>query len=226
MEKNGKVVNNEWLAHENSVHQSFIYMGIKRIIDIIFSAVGLIFSSPLFLVIAILMKVKEPDGPIFFNHQRNGKNGKKFKMMKFRSMCMNAEEILLADPVLYAKFKANGYKLDEGEDPRITAIGAFIRKISIDELPQLWNVFTGSMSLVGPRPIPDKELEEYGESKEKFLSVKPGVTGLWQVSGRSKVMYPERCELELNYVDQASLTFDLMILLKTVKSVLLKEGAY
>lgn len=201
------------------------YLYSKRVLDVFVSGLGLIFLSPVFLIVAILMKIKEPTGTILFGHTRNGQNGKKFKMYKFRSMCLNAEEILMADPVLYEKFVANGYKLGEGEDPRITKVGAFLRKTSLDELPQLVNVLFGSMSLVGPRPIPDNEIKEYGLRKNKFLSVKPGITGWWQVSGRSNIGYPERCDLELEYIDKMSLGMDIKILVLTFVAVLKKEGA-
>lgn len=202
-----------------------IYGLIKRIGDILVSSIGLIILIPLFLIVALIMKCSEPTAPIFFSHTRNGKNGKKFKMYKFRTMCQDAESILMKDTELFAKFKANGYKLETHEDPRITKIGGILRKTSIDELPQLINVFLGQMSLVGPRPLPDREIIEYGDNQEKFLSVKPGMTGWWQVSGRSTIGYPERCHLELYYVENCCFTFDVLILLKTIGIVLKRVGA-
>lgn len=210
-------------VHTNDT--SLSYRILKRLFDVIVSSLCFIIFSPIFLFVSIVIKIMEPKGPVFFGHERNGKNGKKFKMYKFRSMCLNAEERLMSDRNLYQKYKDNGYKLNEDEDPRVTKIGKFIRKTSIDELPQLLNVLKGEMSLVGPRPIPDTELEEYKELKSKFLSVKPGITGWWQVSGRSNVGYPERCQLELYYVNNISTKMDLLILIKTVKSVLQREGA-
>ncbi|MDT2858453.1 sugar transferase [Lactococcus lactis] len=203
-----------------------IYGLIKRIGDILASSIGLIILMPLFLIVALIMKCSEPTAPIFFSHTRNGKKGKKFKMYKFRTMCQDAESILMKDTALFEKFKANGYKLETHEDPRVTKVGAFLRKTSIDELPQLINVCLGQMSLVGPRPIPDREILEYGSDKQKFLSVKPGITGWWQVSGRSNICYPERCDFELHYVDKNSLGFDILILFKTIGIVLKRHGAH
>ena len=149
-----------------------------------------------------------------------------FNIYKFRSMATNAEQRLKEDPVLYEKYVANNYKLEQDEDPRITSIGRFLRKTSLDELPQLFNVFKGEMSLVGPRPIVAQELKEYKDRKDDLLSVKPGVTGYWQVSGRSDVGYPERVDLELFYVYHRTIWLDIRILFATVISVLLKKGAY
>lgn len=211
----------ELISHKPKI----IYSLIKRIGDILVSSIGLIILIPLFLIVALIMKCSEPTAPIFFSHTRNGKNGKKFKMYKFRTMCQDAESILMKDTELFAKFKANGYKLETHEDPRITKIGGILRKTSIDELPQLINVFLGQMSLVGPRPLPDREIIEYGDNQEKFLSVKPGMTGWWQVSGRSTIGYPERRHLELYYVEKCCFTLDVLILLKTIGIVLKRVGA-
>lgn len=203
-----------------------VYCLIKRIIDFGVSLIGIIFLSPIFVIIAIIMKCAEPEAPIFFAHTRNGKGGKKFKMYKFRTMCQDAETMLMKDSTLYAKFKANGYKFETQEDPRVTKLGGILRKTSLDELPQLINVCLGHMSLVGPRPLPDREISEYGDDRFKFLSVKPGITGWWQVSGRSNINYPERCNLELYYIEKCSLTFDVYILFKTVVIVLMRVGAH
>lgn len=205
---------------------NYIYHFLKRLLDIIGGCVGLIILLPLMGYVTYMMKNEDSKGPIFFVQDRIGKNGKVFKIYKFRTMVMDAESILYSNPKLYAEFKANGYKFAEGKDPRITKIGHFLRRTSLDEIPQFINVINGTMSLVGPRPVVKKEIGEYGDKKDKFLSVKPGVTGLWQVSGRSAVGYPERCDLELKYVSKASLAFDIVILSKTVISVLKREGAY
>nr|WP_246098593.1 sugar transferase [Saccharibacillus brassicae] len=194
--------------------------------DAVASLIGLILLSPVFLILAILIKVEDPKGPVFFKQKRFGRNSKMFNIYKFRSMATNAEQRLKEDPVLYQKYVANNYKLEQGEDPRITSIGRFLRKTSLDELPQLLNVLKGEMSLVGPRPIVAQELKEYKDRKNDLLSVKPGVTGYWQVSGRSDVGYPERVDLELYYVYHRTIWLDIRILFSTVVSVLLKRGAY
>lgn len=198
----------------------------KRILDFVLGSLALVFFLPLLLGVSYSIKKENRQAPIFFKQKRMGLKGKEFKIYKFRTMRQNAERVLEENPVLYQEFKANGYKFEDGKDPRITQIGHFLRRTSLDELPQFLNVVNGSMSLVGPRPVVAKELEEYGTHKELFLSVKPGITGLWQVSGRSTIGYPERCALELKYAEQASFVFDLVILAKTVRSVLKKEGAY
>ncbi|HEM3696552.1 TPA: sugar transferase [Streptococcus suis] len=142
-------------------------------------------------------------------------------------MVVDAEKVLLEDKVLYEKYVANSYKLLPEEDPRLTTIGAFIRRTSIDEFPQFINVLLGEMSFIGPRPILDKELLEYTpKQREEFLSVKPGVTGWWQVSGRSEVFYPERCELELYYVENYSLAMDFKIIFLTINKVITGHGAH
>ena len=159
---------------------------------------------------------------------RVGRNGELFKMYKFRSMVVNADKKLLANKELYAKYVANSYKLPDGEDPRVTKFGRFIRRTSLDELPQFINIFIGNMSIIGPRPIVEKELTEY-ETKEridKLLSVTPGAMGYWQASGRSNIEYPERCEIELYYVDHASLGFDIKIMFKNVISIFKHDGAF
>ncbi|MFC4776797.1 sugar transferase [Paenibacillus sp. GCM10023252] len=198
----------------------------KRVMDISGALVGLIILLPVFIILAIIIKWSDPKGSVFFKQKRIGKDSNIFSIIKFRSMVHNAEERLKSDPVLHTKYIANSYKLDPSEDPRITPIGRILRKTSLDELPQLINVLRGEMSLVGPRPIVRDELQEYGDKVDDFLSAKPGVTGYWQVSGRSNVNYPERVDLELHYVYNQSVWFDIKILLKTVWIVVLKRGAY
>ncbi|GFH41877.1 exopolysaccharide biosynthesis protein [Lactococcus hodotermopsidis] len=202
------------------------YTVVKRCLDFLFSFLGLVLLSPFLLILYIFVKCSDVHSPVFFSHVRNGENGKKFKMFKFRTMRTDAEAVLMNDLALYEEFVANGYKLETDKDPRITPIGRILRKTSIDELPQLINVLLGHMSLVGPRPLPDREIHEYGEDKDLFLSVRPGITGWWQVSGRSNVGYPERCELELYYIEKASISFDIYILFKTALAVFNRVGAH
>ncbi|HGG0585881.1 sugar transferase [Bacillus cereus] len=205
---------------------SMIYLCSKRVMDLIGAIVGLVVFSPIFALISIFYMWGDNKGPVFFKQVRMGKNGEKFYIYKFRSMIVNAEEKLKENEVLYKKYVANNYKLEPNEDPRITKLGQFLRKTSLDELPQFINVLKGDMSLVGPRPVVNEELAEYGHKLEAFLSVKPGITGYWQVSGRSDVGYPERVDLELHYVENASLYFDIKILVLTIVNVVLRKGAY
>lgn len=205
--------------------EKYIYKVSKRSFDIVASSLALVGLSPIFLGLSIAIK-KQDKGPVFYKQIRIGKNGKPFRMYKFRSMHVDAEQELKKNPALYQKYIADGYKLPEGEDPRITRIGRWLRKTSLDELPQFYNVLKGQMSMVGPRPVVKEELKEYGIKKEKFLSVKPGAFGLWQASGRSNIAYPERCNVELKYIDNASASYDLKIFFKTIKSIIKKDGAY
>lgn len=199
-----------------------VYDIVKRGIDIIISGIGLLLCLPLFIIIAILIKI-DSKGPIFFKHKRIGKHGKDLYIYKFRTMIDNAEAaIKLFTPEQKKEFETN-YKLEH--DPRVTRIGKFLRKTSLDELPQIINILKGEMSIIGPRPIVKNELEKYGTNKEKFLSVAPGLTGYWAANGRSDVSYEERMALELYYVDNRSLGLDLKIFIKTVGSVLTGRGA-
>lgn len=199
-----------------------IYKYIKRLIDIVISTLGLIILSPVFLIITILIKL-ESKGPVFFAHKRIGKNGKEFKLWKFRTMVPNAEELIKTfTPEQMKEFKEN-FKLEK--DPRITRIGKVLRKTSLDELPQLINILKGELSIIGPRPVIGEELNKYGMNKEKFLSVTPGLTGYWAANGRSNTTYEQRMMMELYYVDNISLKLDIKIFLKTIVSVLKKEGA-
>ena len=199
-----------------------VYKYIKRIIDILLSSIGLIVLSPVFLVIALLIK-KESNGPVFFKHKRIGKNGKEIEIYKFRSMVPNAEELMKKfTPEQMKEFKEN-FKLED--DPRITKIGKFLRKTSLDELPQLINILKGELSIIGPRPIVKEELEKYRNNKEKFLSVTPGLTGYWAANGRSNTTYEQRMEMELYYIDNISFKMDMKVFFKTIESVIKKEGA-
>lgn len=206
--------------------QSPVYLFFKRLTDVVLSAGALVVFSPLFLFIFIVSRFGENKGPVFFKQVRIGKNGKPFKIYKFRSMVVGADELLHQNHELYAKYVKNNYKLEPDEDPRITKLGAWLRRTSIDEIPQFINTFKGDMSIIGPRPIVKEELKEYGDRVNKFLSVKPGAMGLWQASGRSNVGYPERCDMELSYVDNASYWFDCKIMFKNIISIFKHTGAY
>ena len=202
------------------------YEKIKRAIDILLSIAAIIFLLPVWLLIAFAIKI-ESKGPVIHKTRRLGKNGTFFIKYKFRTMIPNGEEVLQrllkSNPKLREEYEAN-YKIRN--DPRVTRVGKFLRKTSLDELPQFFNILKGEMSLVGPRDIIPPELEQhYGHCKEKFLSVKPGLTGLWQVSGRSKLPYEKRVELDMYYIDHRSLWLDLKILLKTIPAVIKGEGA-
>lgn len=206
--------------------QSRLYLFFKRLTDIILSTLALICFSPIFLFIYIRSQFGENKGSVFFKQVRIGKNGKPFKIYKFRSMIVNADEILHQNKELYQKYIKNNYKLEPDEDPRITPLGAWLRRTSIDEIPQFINILKGDMSIIGPRPVVQEELKEYGDRVDKFLSVKPGAMGLWQASGRSNIGYPERCDMELSYVDNASYWFDCQIMFKNIISIFKHTGAY
>ena len=199
-----------------------MYRVIKRILNLLCSFVGVIVLSPFFLIISIFIKGTSK-GPVFFVHERVGLNGRKFKLIKFRTMVNNAEEMIASFSPEQKKEWEENYKLKD--DPRITKIGKFLRRTSLDELPQLINILKGDMSIVGPRPVVDEELNWYGDKKDKLLSVKPGLTGWWAVNGRSNVPYPERCDLELYYVDHISFALDAIIILKTLGAIIKKDGA-
>jgi lipopolysaccharide/colanic/teichoic acid biosynthesis glycosyltransferase len=190
-----------------------IYLITKRMIDIIGSLCGIIVLSLLFLVIAFLIKIEDPKGKVFFTQKRVGLNGKEFNIYKFRSMVFNAEE-KLAELLKYNEVSGAMFKMKD--DPRITNVGKFIRKTSIDELPQLFNVLKGDMSLVGPRPPLPREVAVYSDYDKQRLLVTPGCTGLWQVSGRNSLGFKEMLELDLQYIRRRSTLFDLTIIARTV----------
>lgn len=209
---------------QSKINNSY-YLGVKRVMDIILAGLAIIVLSPVFLVVWIMNQTDKSDrGPLFYKQIRMGYHGEKFGMYKFRSMVVNADEKLHADKELYAKYVANNYKLEPADDPRITKVGAFLRKTSIDEIPQFINILKGDMSLVGPRPVVEAELVEY--DAEKLLSVKPGAMGLWQASGRSEIGYPERAEIEMEYIDNASLSFDIKIMFMNLFNIFRGKGAY
>jgi len=198
------------------------YIG-KRIIDISGALIGIILLSWLFLIIAIAIKVEDPKGPVFFLQKRIGKNEKEFHMFKFRSMVSDAEERLKD---LLEKNETGSIMFKMKHDPRITKIGRFIRKTSLDELPQLWNVLKGEMSLVGPRPPIEREVEQYSAYDKQRLLVTPGCTGLWQVSGRSSIGFEEMVELDLQYIQKRTIGYDINIILKTVGVLFGSKDAY
>jgi len=198
---------------------------IKRCFDLVVSLTVLLLGSPVFLFIAF--KVSQSGRPIFFGHTRVGQHNRPFKCYKFRTMAPNADKLLADLLATSAEARAEwerDFKLKN--DPRITLIGHFLRKTSLDEIPQLWNVLKGDMSLVGPRPVVTAELERYGNQVDYYLEAKPGVTGLWQISGRNDVTYDTRVYLDAWYVKNWSLFNDIVILLRTVKVIFRRDGAY
>jgi exopolysaccharide biosynthesis polyprenyl glycosylphosphotransferase len=202
-----------------------IQAAVKRSVDFVVSALLLIVLSPVIVAITVAVKLTSP-GPAFFRQKRLGLDGKPFTLFKFRTMRTDAEQILKDSPSLHAKYLENNFKLPKGEDPRLAPLGGFLRATSLDELPQLFNVLIGEMSLVGPRPIVPPEAVHYGDSAMLFMSAKPGMTGHWQVSGRSEIAeYEKRVELDLEYIRDQSIGKDLEILLRTVPAVLRRKGA-
>ncbi|MEK3732524.1 MULTISPECIES: sugar transferase [Paenibacillus] len=199
------------------------YLVIKRIMDVMLALIGLVLLSPLFILVALLIKMEDPKGSVFFYQTRIGKNERPFRMYKFRSMVSNAEELL---EKLLDQNEVGGAMFKMKEDPRITKIGKFIRKTSIDELPQLWNVVRGDMSLVGPRPALPREVMQYTSYDKQRLSVSPGCTGLWQVSGRNNLSFQEMLELDLEYIERRNLWLDIKVMLRTVKVMVFPNSAY
>lgn len=201
---------------------------LKRLFDIVFSLSVLILFSPIYIILALLIALSSK-GPVFYVQQRVGKNYRSFNCIKFRTMVNNADEMLVQmmaiSPKLREEFQSN-FKLKT--DPRITKIGHFLRITSLDEFPQFWNVLKGDMSVVGPRPLVEEELPKYGDYIGHVLTIRPGITGLWQVSGRNDIPYPRRVQIDLHYVNFRSFWLDLWIILKTVNVVIMpkNKGAY
>lgn len=199
---------------------------LKRIMDICGAIVGIVLLIPITIGVAIANFISGDRGPLFYSHERIGKNGKHFKIYKFRSMCVDSDtklkELLENDEEARKEWEEN-QKLQN--DPRVTKVGNILRKTSLDEFPQFINVLKGDMSLVGPRAIVDDEAQKFGLLKDKVFSVKPGITGYWAANGRSNTSYDERIVMEATYVDNFSVWIDIKILLKTVVSVIKKEGA-
>ncbi|MCS8573107.1 sugar transferase [Pediococcus pentosaceus] len=216
------VENKKILIDEQAQNQRYVYRLFKRMLDIIASVIGLIMLSPVFLIVSLAIKA-EDRGPIFYSQVRLGKGQRPFKMYKFRSMIVDAdkklEKLLKQNEVEGAMFKMK-------EDPRITKVGRFIRKHSLDELPQLINVLRGDMSLVGPRPPLEREVSDYSEYDKQRLIVKPGCTGFWQVTARNDVDFEGMVNLDLEYIERSSILFDIGILFRTVAIVFKPNGAY
>lgn len=200
-----------------------LYLVVKRLTDIVFAIVGLICLSPLIIIIAIIIKLQDPNGSILFSQVRTGLQGKEFKMLKFRSMVSNAEELKAQ---LMVQNEVDGPAFKMKDDPRITKIGKFIRKTSIDELPQLVNVIKGEMSLVGPRPALPSEVEQYTEYQKQRLLVVPGLTCIWQVSGRSNLSFDEWMELDLKYIHKRNYWLDLKLIFMTFFVLFGSKDAY
>ena len=218
------------------MRSSNLRLAIKRMVDVAVSALVLLFLSPLVLAVAVLIRMDSP-GSVFYRHGRVGVGGRHFGLLKFRTMrredCRGVDyggdeaeyrfEQLMRDPTNREEYEQT-FKLTD--DPRVTRFGAFLRKYSLDELPQLVNVLTGDLSLVGPRPVTKAELDRYGEKVGILLSARPGITGYWQINGRSEVSYPERVRMDIAYVSGWSLRLDLVIMAKTVRVVLARVGAF
>lgn len=200
----------------------------KRLFDIVFSLSVLILFSPVYLLLASLIALSS-EGPIFYVQKRVGKDYQPFHCIKFRTMVTNADEVLMqmiqTSPELRQEFEEN-FKLKH--DPRITKVGRFLRITSLDEFPQFWNVLKGDMSVVGPRPLVAEELPKYGQHIDQILTIRPGITGLWQVSGRNDIPYPRRVQIDLHYVKHKNFWLDLLIVLKTIGVVIIPKdnGAY
>ena len=199
----------------------------KRLFDLVLTTFGTILISPLLLFVAYKIQKEDP-GPVIFSHTRVGKNGKEFSCYKFRTMVINSEKVLndylQQNPSARLEWEQN-FKLKN--DPRITPIGEFLRTSSLDELPQIFNVLKGDMSLVGPRPVVREELDKYyREATKDYCSVRPGITGIWQVSGRNDVSYDKRVAMDVEYVRTHNLWMDIVLLYKTVDVVWNKKGAY
>ena len=206
--------------------KTFSYAVVKRALDL---GIVLLFAPlwiPMCMILALLVVLSSP-GPVFFSHRRIGHAGVFFSMWKFRTMCVNSAEILERHLATHPEDRAewiSSHKLKN--DPRVTPLGRFLRRSSLDELPQLWNVITGRMTLVGPRPIVAAEAEKYGADFAYYLAVKPGITGLWQTSGRSTLSYDERVALDRQYVEEWSMSTDVALLVRTVTKVANSDGAY
>ena len=195
----------------------------KRAVDAGLTGLGMLLLSPLFALLAALIKLDSP-GPVLFSQTRVGRDGVPFRCWKFRSMFVDAEQ--RKNELLAHNEMAGGTTFKMKRDPRITRVGRLIRRASLDELPQLWNVFVGDMSLVGPRPPLPQEVAEYSAHDRRRLAVQPGITCIWQVSGRSDIPFPEQVLMDLDYIERRSLWLDLSLLARTIPAVLLGRGAY
>jgi Undecaprenyl-phosphate galactose phosphotransferase WbaP len=204
----------------------FRYRVVKRVLEVVLVLTLTPLLVPLMVAVAVAVMLSSP-GPVFYSHRRIRRNGEFFSMWKFRTMCQNSAEVLEQYLSQHPEARTEWNKSHKlKRDPRITLVGSFLRRYSLDELPQMWNVLTGQMSLVGPRPIVAAEVEKYGDCFGCYCRVKPGLTGLWQVSGRSRLSYDERVALDCEYVERWSLWRDSVILLKTFMSVVNQDGAF
>lgn len=211
------------LEHELAGQDRKGYLIAKRVMDIGGAAFGLVLFLPIFLIVAFLNKLENPKGPVFYRQTRVGKDGKEFRMYKFRSMVCDAEEKL--ESLMHLN-EVDGAMFKIKDDPRITKVGKLIRKTSIDELPQFWNVLRGDMSLVGPRPPLPREVEEYTRYDMQRLLVTPGCTGLWQISARNSVGFKEMVELDIQYIRRRSLRLDVSIIMCTAYVIIFSKNAY
>lgn len=216
-------VDDDICLRARKVNLQYAYRLAKRLGDIVLAGCGLLVLSPLFLLVALTIEIEEPGGPVFFSQMRVGTNGKFFRMYKFRSMATDAEARLKA---LMAHNEVAGAMFKMKDDPRVTHVGKLIRKLSIDELPQLWNVLCGSMSLVGPRPCLPREFDQYTDYDKQRLLVKPGCTGLWQVSGRNEVGFDDMVKLDIYYIQHRCLWADFKIMVQTVGVMVMPNAAY
>lgn len=210
------------LLNKDKIKSHFVYHGMKRLFDIVAATCGIVVLSPLMIIIAVLIKA-EDHGPIFYEQIRVGKNGKTFKMYKFRSMFVNTDKML---DKLKEKNDVDGPMFKMKNDPRVTKVGHFIRKHSLDELPQFLSVIKGDMSLVGPRPPLPSEVSEYSDYDKQRLYVTPGCTGLWQATERNEVGFNEMVQIDIQYIQRASFIFDLWIIWKTVEIIIKPNESY
>ncbi|WP_137664025.1 sugar transferase [Enterococcus hulanensis] len=222
-ENNSSINDFELTEQQNLATSIFFGRKTKRVIDIVVSLLGLVVLAIPFGFVALLIKLEDPKGPVFFSQTRVGLNGNYFVLYKFRTMFVGAEE-QLAD--LMEKNEIQGPMFKMKYDPRITRIGHFLRKFSIDEFPQLVNVLKGDMSIVGPRPALPREVEQYSDYHRLRLLVKPGCTGLWQVNGRNNLHFEEMIQLDLSYLTKGSFLLDIQIMLKTFLVIITRDGAY
>lgn len=212
----------QWVDQEKLSKQKG-YEFVKRAIDIVGGTVGLVLASPTMVYVAYKIRQEEPGSPVVFAQTRVGRNGKLFTMYKFRSMCIDAEEKLES---LMDQNEVDGAMFKMKDDPRVTKIGKMIRRSSLDELPQLFNVVKGDMSLIGPRPPLEREVAEYTPYDMQRLLVKPGCSGLWQVSGRNDVHFKEMVDFDIEYIQKRSIRYDISLIVRTIKVMIKPDGAY